>query len=51
MAYFKIMTNKKGVLTAKIQAYGIDFATKKRKVQYKRIVTTKVYLVLNLQSL
>ena len=38
MAYFKITTNKKGVLSAKIQAYGIDFATKKRKVQYKRIV-------------
>lgn len=38
MAYYKITTNKKGVLTAKIQAYGIDFATKKRKVQYKRIV-------------
>ena len=38
MAYFKITTNKKGVLSAKIQAYGIDFATKKRKFQYKRIV-------------
>lgn len=38
MAYFEITTNKKGVFTAKIQAYGIDFATKKRKVQYKRIV-------------
>ena len=37
MAYFNITTNKKGVLTAKIQAYGVDLETMKRKVRYKRI--------------
>ena len=37
MAYFNITTNKKGVLTAKIQAYGVDLDTMKRKVRYKRI--------------
>ena len=37
MPYFNITTNKKGVLTAKIQAYGVDLDTMKRKVRYKRI--------------
>ena len=36
MAYFKITTNKKGVLSAKIQAYGIDFATAKEEI-FKRL--------------
>lgn len=37
MAYYKITSNKKGVLSAKIQAYGIDAKTKKAKLHYKRI--------------
>ena len=37
MAYFNITTNKKGVLTAKIQAYGVDLETMKRKVRYIKI--------------
>ena len=37
MAYFNITSNKKGVLTARIQAYGVDLKTMKRKLRYKRI--------------
>jgi len=37
MAYSKITTNKKGVLQAKIQAYGLDPATGKSKLYVKTI--------------
>ena len=37
MAFFKITTNKKGELQAKIQAYGKDLSTGERKLYVKRI--------------
>ena len=37
MAYSKITTNKRGVLQAKIQAYGLDPATGKSKLYVKTI--------------
>lgn len=37
MAYSKITTNKKGVLQARIQAYGLDPATGKAKIYVKTI--------------
>ena len=37
MAYFNIGTDKKGRLTAKLQAYGIDPATNKSKIFYRRV--------------
>ena len=37
MAYFKISTDKKGKLKAKIQALGRDLETDKQKVCYKLV--------------
>lgn len=41
MAYFKIETNKKG-LVAKINVYAKDIETGKNKIITKRIIMTKV---------
>ena len=40
MAYSKITTNKRGVLQAKIQAYGLDPMTGKSKLYVKTVHST-----------